>query len=75
MPIGPHSADFACEQARLVVEVDGSQHADSATDPARTAAIEAAGYQVLRFWNNDVLQNTGGVIEVILQSLKAATDE
>jgi len=74
MPIGPHVADFACEQARLVIELDGGQHSDSASDPARTAAIEAAGYRVIRFWNHDVLANTDGVLEVIAQALRDATD-
>ena len=55
--IGRHVADFACEAARLVVECDGGQHTPEADAP-RTAAIEAAGWHVLRFWNNDVLQNT-----------------
>jgi very-short-patch-repair endonuclease len=71
LPIGSHVADFACEQARLVVELDGGQHAGSETDPTRTAALEAAGYQILRFWNHDVLQSTDAVLETILQSLEA----
>jgi very-short-patch-repair endonuclease len=74
LPIGRHIADFACEEARLVVELDGSQHSDSETDALRTQALEAAGYQVLRFWNNDVLQNTDGVLEEILRTLRIATD-
>jgi very-short-patch-repair endonuclease len=72
-PIGRHVADFACEEARLVVELDGGQHSDSA-DALRTRALEAAGYQVLRFWNNDVLENTDGVLEEILRTLRIATD-
>jgi very-short-patch-repair endonuclease len=72
-PIGPFVADFCCEGARLVVEVDGGQHADSPEDVDRAAAIEAAGYQVLRFWNDDVLQNTDGVLTVILNTLRLAT--
>src|SRR6476659_4085731 len=73
-PIGAHVADFAREQASLVIELDGGQHAESKTDPARTAAIEAAGHRILRFWNHDVLQNTDGVLEVIAQTLRDATD-
>ena len=68
-PIGPHVADFACREARLVIELDGGQHADSATDGARTELIEAHGYTVIRFWNNDVLANTDGVLEEIRQAL------
>ena len=73
-PIGPHVADFSCEQARLVIELDGGQHAGSTTDAARTAAIETAGYRILRFWNHDVLANTEGVLEVIAQALRDASD-
>lgn len=69
--IGRHVADFACEAARLVIECDGGQHTPEADAP-RTAAIEAAGWHVLRFWNNDVLQNTEGVLEEIRRTLRAA---
>ncbi|HMC91818.1 MAG TPA: DUF559 domain-containing protein [Allosphingosinicella sp.] len=72
--IGRFIADFACEQARLVVEVDGSQHVGSAADAARTASLEEAGYLVLRFWNNDILGNTDGVLKVIARALRNATD-
>ena len=68
-PIGPHVADFACRDSRLVIELDGGQHAESPTDAARTALIEAHGYTVIRFWNNDVLANTDGVLEEIRQAL------
>ena len=71
--IGRHVADFACEEARLVVELDGGQHAESATDAARTAALEVAGYCVLRFWNHDVLANTDGVLEEIALRLRLAS--
>lgn len=65
-PIGPYIVDFACLDKKLVVEVDGSQHMDiSVNDDERTAFLNAEGYQVLRFWNNDVLQNIDGVIEKI----------
>lgn len=71
-PIGPHVADFACREAKLAVELDGGQHAESATDAARTVLIEAHGYTVIRFWNNDVLANTDGVLEEIRQALLIA---
>ena len=70
--IGGYIADFACRSARLVVELDGSQHADSAADVVRTAAIEAHGYRVIRFWNNDVLANTEGVLRMIAEELRIA---
>ena len=70
--IGPYIADFCCESARLIIELDGGQHAErSAADAKRTTALEAQGYLVLRFWNNDVLQNMDGVLESILETLKA----
>ena len=71
-PIGPYVVDFACRSARLAIELDGGQHADNPADDARTAVIEAHGYRVIRFWNNDVLQNTNGVLTAILEELKLA---
>ncbi len=68
-PIGPYIADFACLEAKLIIELDGSQHADSATDAVRDAWFTAHGYRVLRFWNNDVLQNTDGVFLTITEAL------
>jgi very-short-patch-repair endonuclease len=68
-PVGPYIADFACLSAKLIVEVDGGQHADSATDAARDAWFTAHGYRTLRFWNNDVLANTDGVIIMITEAL------
>jgi very-short-patch-repair endonuclease len=70
-PIGAHIADFACRAAHLVIELDGSQHSPE-VDASRTAAIEAFGYKILRFWNNDVLQNTEGVLDVIRREILLA---
>ena len=70
VPFGPYVADFACHLAKLIVEVDGGQHAEAAAcDRVRTLFLEAQGYRVLRFWNNDVLSNADGVLERIAQSL------
>ncbi len=69
-PIGPYVADFCCRLARLIVEVDGGQHADSAEDERRTAFLLGQGYRVLRFWNNDVLTNIEGVVETIRKNLR-----
>jgi very-short-patch-repair endonuclease len=69
-PIGPYFADFVCRSAMLVVEVDGGQHGES-RDSARTRDLEARGYRVLRFWNNDVLQNLDGVMTAIRSALAA----
>ena len=67
-PIGDFVADFACRDAHLAIELDGGQHTAEADAP-RTAVIEAFGYRVIRFWNNDVLQNTEGVLEAIRREL------
>jgi very-short-patch-repair endonuclease len=74
VPVGGHIADFLCEQAKLVVELDGGQHGDSASDGLRTHALEAAGYRTLRFWNNDVLANTEGVLEEIARTLRLSSN-
>lgn len=72
-PIGPYFADFACLEAKLIVELDGGQHVDAATyDESRTRFIETQGYRVLRFWNNEVLTQTDAVRERILQALQEA---
>src|SRR6516164_9275940 len=59
-PIPPYIVDFACLEAKLVVEADGGQHADS-RDQQRDAYLRRQGRRILRFWNNDVLQNRAGV--------------
>jgi very-short-patch-repair endonuclease len=64
VPIGPFICDFVARSIRLVIEVDGGQHND-AVDAERTRYIEAQGFRVIRFWNNDVLGNLDGVIEEI----------
>ena len=66
--LGPYFADFACHGAKLIVEVDGGQHSIK-HDAVRTAFLNAEGYRVLRFWNNDVLQNVDGVLETIAAAL------
>ena len=70
--IGSYFADFACHTNRLVIEIDGGQHADSASDGRRTDYLNALGYRVLRFWNNDVLGNIDGVLETIIDALRVA---
>jgi very-short-patch-repair endonuclease len=68
-PIGPFIADFVCQKRRLIIEADGGQHADSRADERRTAFLEGKGYRVLRFWNNDILNNLDGVAQVIGSAL------
>ena len=68
-PIAGFIADFASIEAHLIIELDGGQHAEATGyDAARTRKIEAKGYRVLRFWNNDVLQQTEAVLEVIFEA-------
>ncbi len=69
-PIGRYIADFACIQARLVVELDGGQHAAAPADAARTRVLQGQGYCVLRFWNNDVLARPQAVLGQILAALR-----
>jgi len=68
-PIVPYVADFACVEARLIVEVDGGQHSESQTDEVRDRRLRAEGWRVLRVWNNEVLSNMDGVVDVIATSL------
>jgi len=69
--IGPYFADFACQSAKLIVEVDGDSHADTiAYDERRTGFLEGEGYKVLRFDNADVLGNIEGVAADILIALR-----
>ncbi len=70
MPLAQFVVDFCCEDAHLVIEVDGGQHSESDRDAARTKVLEAMGYLVLRFWNNDVLSNIDGVLETILSTAR-----
>ena len=70
VPIDRYIADFVCADARVIVELDGGQHATSTTDAERTRMLEAFGYLILRFWNNEVLENLDGVLETILATLK-----
>ena len=71
-PVGRYVVDFICLEAGLVVELDGGQHANSRVDTLRTGILEAAGYRVLRFWNNDALGNIEGVIAEISRVLEFA---
>jgi len=70
-PIGPYVVDFFCAERDLIVEVDGGQHAeDVVADTRRTAWLEARGYRVVRFWNNDVLENVDGVLDELRRALR-----
>ncbi|HYD96763.1 MAG TPA: endonuclease domain-containing protein [Noviherbaspirillum sp.] len=69
-PIGRYIADFACINKMLVIELDGGQHQEQTEyDNRRTAALQQQGWRVLRFWNNDVLENFEGVLAVVADAL------
>jgi len=66
VPIGRYVADFACYEARLIVELDGMQHAGSARDKVRDAELARRGFQVLRFWNGDVFLHRDDVLNMVV---------
>jgi very-short-patch-repair endonuclease len=68
IPVGPFVCDFMCRSAKLVVEVDGGQHGP-ARDASRERFLQAEGFRIVRFWNNDVLANVEGVLTTILRAL------
>jgi very-short-patch-repair endonuclease len=71
-PSADTSPDFACPARKLVIELDGGQHAaQEETDDVRTAELARYGYRVIRFWNNDVVENLDGVMETIKRALEA----
>jgi very-short-patch-repair endonuclease len=69
VPVGRFIADFVCFERRLVIEVDGGQHAESVRDQWRDRWFAANGFRVLRFWNNEVLKNLEGVMTVLAETL------
>lgn len=70
VPLGPYILDFACFELRVVLEVDGGQHAESKADKTRDAYLQAEGFRVIRYWNTDVLKNPDGVLTDLLVQLK-----
>ena len=70
VPLDFYIADFVCFDARLVVELDGGQHADSHGDHRRDAYLCSQGFRVLRFWNTDIFNNEEGVLTSILDALQ-----
>lgn len=69
VPLGPYIVDFVCLEARLVIEVDGGQHLDSAEDKIRDAWLASEGFQVMRFWNDEVLKKSKDVLERVWDTL------
>ncbi len=75
-PVGRYVVDFACVELKLVVEIDGGQHAEQAdADLKRTRELESLGYTVIRFWNNEVLGNIEGVLETLTLTLSQREGE
>jgi len=72
VPIGSYIADFACLKARLILEADGGQHADSLRDETREAWLASQGFQVVRLWNIDILQNLDGCMATVSAALADA---
>jgi len=69
-PIGRYIADFACIERKMVIELDGGQHQEQIDcDEQRKAFLQSMGWRVVRFWNNDVLNNLDGVLSVIMEKL------
>lgn len=75
LPIGPYIADFACRRAKLIVEVDGSQHVESTRDRRRDEYLRSEGWSTLRFWNTDVLKQRRSVCETILAAAEGRLTE
>src|SRR4051794_22401855 len=73
VPIGRYIADFACLEARLIVEIDGSQHADSKYDAVRNADLNALGFRVLRLWNDDVLKDINSACDTVIAYVRDCT--
>jgi very-short-patch-repair endonuclease len=67
-PIDYYIVDFVCFENRIIIEIDGGQHAENSKDRERDMYLQRNGFKVLRFWNNEVLQNTNGVLEIIREN-------
>ncbi|WP_299742705.1 endonuclease domain-containing protein [Devosia sp.] len=69
-PVGNYILDFVCLSSHLIVELDGSQHADNAYDVARDTYLRAQGFRLLRFWNNDILARPEHILEAVWAALQ-----
>ncbi|MBI1884274.1 MAG: endonuclease domain-containing protein [Chlamydiae bacterium] len=67
--IGRYIVDFACFERKLIIEVDGGQHSESQDDNVRDKWLRGEGFEILRFWNHEVLENRNGVLEKIIEKL------
>jgi len=76
LPIEPFIADFACLELKLVIELDGGQHANQINyDNQRSLLLEQRGFKVIRFWNNEVIENTAGVLEALHLAILEITEK
>lgn len=75
MPVGPYFADFACRKAKLIIEIDGNQHAGSDHDRRRDDFMRTAGYSILRLWSHDAIRQTNSVCNTILAVLEGRLSE
>ncbi len=71
VPIGRYIADFYCTEAKLVIEVDGITHSEPADDATRTAWLNTQGIHVIRFWNNEIMENLDGVIWKVSETVRS----
>jgi len=69
LPLGHYIVDFICLDARLIIEADGSQHAESAYDSVRDAYLQAQGFRILRLWNHDILADPDAVLDAVWAAL------
>jgi len=75
-PVGQYIVDFVCIDLKLIIEIDGSQHAEQIIyDSKRTSFLQSKGYRVVRFWNNEVLENISGVLETLALTLTLSQRE
>ena len=70
VPLENYIVDFVCFEARLIIEVDGSQHIENERDVARDEKLSAAGFRILRFWNDEIVRNIDGACRQILMELR-----
>jgi very-short-patch-repair endonuclease len=69
-PIDRYCVDFVCRERRLIIELDGGQHSERPQDRQRDSELSALGYRVIRIWNNEVIENVDGVLQMLLSELE-----
>ena len=69
-PIGRYYVEFVCRERHVIVELDGGQHSENPEDRLRDNELSALGYRVIRIWNNDIIENADGVLQMLLSELE-----